>query len=163
LLDIDADGMNPKAGLLIPRMTTAERDAITSPIPESLLIYNTTTQCFEAWNNTTTSWVPIGCNSCQLPGSFLALVSTNIGATSIDANWTASQGTSTYYLDVSSDASFTNFVPGFNNLNVGNIISYNVNGLSCGTTYYYRVRAANSCGTRGNSNTIMVTTSACGP
>jgi hypothetical protein len=32
-------------GLLIPRMTTAERDAIANPA-NSLLIFNTTTQCF---------------------------------------------------------------------------------------------------------------------
>ncbi len=58
LLDLDASPSNDK-GLLVPRLTTANRDAITAPIPESLLIYNTTTQCFEAWNGTT--WVAFGC------------------------------------------------------------------------------------------------------
>jgi len=38
-----------------------------------------------------------------------------------------------------------------------------VSGLVCNTTYYYRVRAANSCGTSANSNVISVTTAACGP
>jgi len=72
-------------------------------------------------------------------------------------------GATTYFLDVATDNSFTNFVPGFNNLNVGNVTSYNVTGLTCNTTYYYRVRAGNSCGTSGNSNVITVTTSACDP
>lgn len=39
-LDIDM----PDKGLLIPRLTTAQRDAIASPA-NSLLIFNTTTQC----------------------------------------------------------------------------------------------------------------------
>jgi phosphodiesterase/alkaline phosphatase D-like protein len=42
---------------------------------------------------------------------------------------------------------------------VGNVTSYAVSGLSANTKYYYRVRAGNSYGTSGNSNTITVTTS----
>ena len=60
ILDINADAAT-KSGLLVPRMTTVERGTITAPIPESLLIFNTTTECFEAWNNTTSSWVAFGC------------------------------------------------------------------------------------------------------
>ena len=61
LLDIDAKGMSPKAGLLLPRMTTADRNNIQTPIPESLLIYNTDSHCFEAYYNGT--WVAWGCLS----------------------------------------------------------------------------------------------------
>ncbi len=46
-LDIDFTNQ----GLLIPRLTTVQRDAITTPIPESLFIFNTTTKCFEAYVN----------------------------------------------------------------------------------------------------------------
>jgi uncharacterized protein (TIGR02145 family) len=35
-------------GLLLPRMTTAQRDAISNPA-QSLLIFNTTTKCFETY------------------------------------------------------------------------------------------------------------------
>ncbi len=63
LLDIDASPTNNK-GLLIPRLTTAERNAITAPIPESLLIYNTTTQCYEGYNASTNTWVAFGCIGC---------------------------------------------------------------------------------------------------
>lgn len=38
-------------GILIPRLTTTQRDAISSPAT-SLLIYNTTTARFEHWNGT---------------------------------------------------------------------------------------------------------------
>ena len=63
LLDIDAKGMNQKAGLLLPRMNTADRNNIPTPIPESLLIYNTDNHCFEAYYNGI--WVAWGClSSC---------------------------------------------------------------------------------------------------
>jgi hypothetical protein len=66
LLDIDDSGTATGKGLLVPRMTTARRDAIPPPIPESLLIYNTTTQCFEAWNQSITAWVSFGCIGCTV-------------------------------------------------------------------------------------------------
>src|SRR5262245_21339002 len=45
-------------GVLISRMTTAERDAIVSPAP-ALQIYNTTTNCFEFYAFNT--WQTLGC------------------------------------------------------------------------------------------------------
>ena len=42
--------MRGTKGLLIPRMTTAQRDAISNPA-QSLLIFNTTTNCFETFVN----------------------------------------------------------------------------------------------------------------
>jgi hypothetical protein len=58
----------------------------------------------------------------------------------------------------STSKSFTTYVPGYQNLNVGNTTSYNVIGLSAGTTYYYRLRAYNGCATSRNSNVIKVKT-----
>jgi hypothetical protein len=49
-------------GLLIPRMTTVQRDAIVSPAL-SLLIFNTTTNCFEAYVNGL--WFSFGCHQCE--------------------------------------------------------------------------------------------------
>ena len=56
LLDVDASGLaaNAKRGLLIPRMTTAERTAITTPAT-ALLVYDTTTNGFWYFNGT--AWV----------------------------------------------------------------------------------------------------------
>src|SRR5207253_4153417 len=46
------------------------------------------------------------------------------------------------------------------NLDVGNVTSANISGLTLNVTYYYRVRAYNGTGTSGNSNTVSVTTMA---
>ena len=74
------------------------------------------------------------------------------------ANWTALVGATGYYLDVSTSNTFATFLPGYNNLLVGNVSSYLVSGLVIITPYYYRVRAINSCATSTDSNTTTVTT-----
>ena len=61
------DVSSTSQGALIPRMTTAQRNAIISPA-NSLLIYNTTTQCYEGYNANTLTWGVFGClGSCQVP------------------------------------------------------------------------------------------------
>lgn len=161
ILDIDAAGMATKGGLLVPRLTTADRNAITGPIPESLLIYNTNTQCFEAWNQSTGAWVAFGCIGCTLPLTPGALAATNTTTNSVSANWMAVSGATAYFLDVSTSPAFATFVSSYNNLNSGNSTTATVSSLTCATTYYYRVRAANACGASGSSATITVTTPAC--
>ena len=49
-------------GLLIPRLSTSERDAIGNPA-QSLLIFNTTTNCFETFVNGL--WHSMWCDSCS--------------------------------------------------------------------------------------------------
>jgi M6 family metalloprotease-like protein len=78
--------------------------------------------------------------------------------TSFKANWASSATATGYKLDVASDPSFTTFVTGYNNLDVGNITNYVVTGLSPKTFYYYRIRAYNFGGTSVNSSFITVKT-----
>ena len=63
-----------------------------------------------------------------------------------------------YRLDVATDNSFTNYVTGYENRNVGNDLDHLVTGLRPSTPYYYRVRAYNEHGTSGNSNVISAST-----
>lgn len=77
-------------------------------------------------------------------------------ATAFMANWTASASATNYYFDVATDAGFTAFLSSYNNINLGNVISENVTGLTVGSTFYVRLRAENSCGTSANSSTIVV-------
>lgn len=74
------------------------------------------------------------------------------------ANWENSISALNYYLDVSTNSDFSQFVSGYNNLNVGNSLSKDISNLSANTKYYYRVRAANNIGTSANSSVQSVTT-----
>ena len=157
MLDVDVSTSSTKMGLLVPRMTTTERNSITGPIPESLLIYNFTTQCFEAWNQAAGVWVTFGCIGCTTPGPSTANAPIGVGTNSFTANWNLVSGATAYLLDVSTSSTFATFVSGFNGLNVGTSTGSTVGSLTCATTYYYRVRATNACGTSVNSNTTAVT------
>lgn len=80
---------------------------------------------------------------------------TNLTGNSFDANWTAVAGATNYFIDVATDNAFTSMVPGYSNLSVGLVTTYNVSGLLPLTTYYYRVRAV-GIGCVSNSNTTTV-------
>jgi len=94
------------------------------------------------------------------PPAPTANAATSVTNSSFTTNWSASSGATGYRLDVSTSSSFGSFVSGYQDLDVGNVLSRSVTGLSAGTNYYYRVRAYNSTGPSGNSGTISVTTSA---
>lgn len=138
-------------GALVPRMTIAQRNAIVSPA-EGLIIYNLDCKDLNIYNGT--NWIGLTLSPTT------ALTATGVAGTSFTANWTNINATN-YFLDVSTSPLFATFVPGYNNLNVGSGTSFNVTGLTCGTTYYYRVRAQFSCAATGNSNTISVTPPCC--
>jgi parallel beta-helix repeat protein len=98
-----------------------------------------------------------------LPGIVTATSITNIDTDHFTANWNSIGGATGYYLDVSVAADFSSYIIGYQNLNVGNVISKNVSGLNPYTTYYYRVRAYNTSGIGDTSNIINDTTLYNGP
>jgi len=75
----------------------------------------------------------------------------------LTANWTSVSGATGYRLDVSPSSTFNTYVPGYENLDVGNVTNKNVIGLAANTFYYYRVRAFNG-NTSPNSNVIKAKT-----
>ncbi|NNV57389.1 beta strand repeat-containing protein [Limnovirga soli] len=89
--DEDARGYEPSAllhlnatdkGFLIPRMTTAQRDAISSPA-NALMIYNTTTEAFEYYTGLT--WTAIG-STTETEPLFTASDAAGISSSDI-TNW----------------------------------------------------------------------------
>ena len=94
------------------------------------------------------------------PSAPAASGATSLTSSSFTANWSSVSGASGYQLDVASNSAFSSYVSGYQSLNVGNVVSRSVSGLSASTTYYYRVRAFDTNGTSGNSNIVTVTTSA---
>jgi hypothetical protein len=92
------------------------------------------------------------------PAAPRALNATNVTANSFTANWSTVSGATGYRLDVSTSNSFGNYVPGYQNLDVGNTTNRNVSGLAANTFYYYRLRAYNGNGTGPDSNVIKVKT-----
>ena len=92
------------------------------------------------------------------PAAPTALNATNRTATSFTANWSNVSGATGYRLDVARNATFVNYVPGYQDLDVGNTTSRSVTGLTRSTNYYYRLRAYNGNGTSPNSNVIRVKT-----
>jgi phosphodiesterase/alkaline phosphatase D-like protein len=87
-----------------------------------------------------------------------ATAASAVSASGFTANWSAATSATGYRLDVSASNTFATFVTGYNDLNVNNVTSYVVTGLTAGTTYYYRIRSYNSSGTSGASSTINVLT-----
>jgi hypothetical protein len=88
----------------------------------------------------------------------VATAASNFGQTSFTANWNTSVGATAYLFDVATDTNFTAILPADNNLNVGNVLTQSVSGLTPATKYFYRLRGSNVGGTSGNSNIISVTT-----
>lgn len=92
-----------------------------------------------------------------VPGRVTVSDATNITSSSFTANWTFTENTTGYYLDVASDSAFTTLV--IDNHDAGNATSHAVTGLTSGMVYYYRIRAYNAIGTSISSETIKTTTS----
>lgn len=88
------------------------------------------------------------------PATPSAAAATNISHNSFTANWSTVAGATSYSVDVSAFSNFSSVVTWSSSTG-----SVSVTGLSGNTTYYYRVRAANSNGVSANSNVISLTTS----
>jgi len=93
-----------------------------------------------------------------VPAAPVAQGATKITNVGFIANWRTLSGASGYRLDVSTNSSFSTYLAGYQNLDVGTTTSRSVTGLSPNTGYYYRLRGYNGSGTSGDSNIINLTT-----
>ncbi|NTW31426.1 MAG: hypothetical protein HGB12_02145, partial [Bacteroidetes bacterium] len=132
ILDISSSNQ----GILIPRISTNERTSIIgtngnagNAPAEGLMIFNTTTKCFEAYVNG--AWSIISCPvPCIPPDAPVAAAATNISCSSFQANMVMSvAGVTSYCFDVATDDGFTTFIAGYNNRIVNNNTTCVVTGL----------------------------------
>ena len=143
ILDVKSNA-SPYQGLLIPRLTTTQRDAISSPV-ESLLIFNTTTKCFEAYVNS--AWNIVSCPSaCVTPAQPSAITG------SANPCQTTSQ---TYSVTNVAGVTYTwTFPAGWTQTGGGTTNSVTVTvGAGSGNV---QVTPSNACGT-GTAQTLAVT------
>jgi phosphodiesterase/alkaline phosphatase D-like protein len=163
----------PVAGAIDYRLDVAVDSAFTNYVYEDVSVGNVTSfpvtglspstiyyYRVRAYNGCATSLNSSSKNVTTLtctPATPSAQSATNVTSSSFTANWRSVAGATDYRLDVAIDLSFTNYV--YQDVSVGNVISFPVTGLSPSTIYYYRVRAYNGCATSANSSVKSVTTS----
>jgi len=98
----------------------------------------------------------------ELPASMTAstpvCLPANGSTTAFLASWIGSGTATSYRLDVSTNSTFSSYVSGYQDRNVGNVTSFSVTGLSAGQTYYYRVRSVNAVGTSPSCSVTTAST-----
>jgi hypothetical protein len=110
-------------------------------------------------NGCTSTTAIVNIATLALPATPTSSAATSLGLTSFTANWATASGATSYILDVSTSSTFASFMTGFNGLNVSNVLTYSVTGLTSGTIYYYRVRSTNgTCTSSSSSSTITAAT-----
>ena len=87
----------------------------------------------------------------------VALPATDVTFTTLTANWESMAEILGYKLDISTDPDFGTFLPGYEDLDVGDVISWPVTDLEEGETYYYRIRTYTADDESNNSNVIETT------
>ena len=147
------DVSSTNKGVLIPRMTTTERDNIAvtcSCTPaEGLLIFNTTTKCFESYVNGV--WNTVSCPAVCSPASPTA--GTHVPSeTGIVWNWNTASGATGYKW------STTNVYGSATDMGTG--VTKTETGLTCGTSYTRYVWTYNACG-QSSSTVLTSATSGC--
>ena len=151
-------------GLLIPRMTTVQRDAIASPA-QSLLIYNITEKCLQIWENA--QWNDIWCSSapCVAPAITIHPVDVSIndgdnanysvtatGTAPLTYQWQENDGGG--WLDITNGG--TN--PAYSGATSVSLMLTNVPASY--DTYDYQCVVTNACGSAtSNSADLTVATS----
>lgn len=158
---INPTGANPNAkagldvdftdkGLLPPRLTTVQRDAITSPIPEGLTIFNTTTKCFEFYAYS--MWQTGACAVCPIPAAPAAGAHV-AGTGQITWAWLTSTGATGYKVNTSNNYGGAT--------DVTSNLTYLQTGLSCGSSNTLYVWAYNACGYSASPSVFTFSPSPC--
>jgi len=134
-------------GALVPRMTSAQRNAIASPA-DGLQIFNTTTRCLEIFISPIWQSVFCGCNP---PDTFQA-IDPLFTQTEINWRWSEANGAEGYRYNFTDDYESAT--------DLGLSTSFLQSTLTCNTGYELFVWAYNFCG-RSEVLHLSQTTSLC--
>jgi hypothetical protein len=141
------DGVPLAADTHYSGITTATLALTAAPVSASgtytVTVTNAEAQSMTSDGAAVLAVTPAGAPPASAPVAGAATGVTNTGFT---ANWSAVAGATGYKLDIATDAAFTSLVAGYNALDVGNVLTRAVTGLTANTQYYYRVSAYNSIG-----------------
>jgi len=156
------DVSDTQRGILIPRLTTAERNAITNP-PRSLLIYNTTCDEYQYYIPGT-GWVSLLTNVTAGGGGsgpLTAFPATDIWTGGFTAHWSPVAGATGYEVKVYQDCGSSTEVATAT-FPAGSTSGSVSVSMPCNQTRCYEVRAtvSSSCGTAASlliSNRVPVT------
>ncbi len=103
-------------------------------------------------------WVKVTTAALPVQAAPVVTAATGVGSSGFTANWNMAAGATHYHLTVATDAAFTLPLAAYNELDLGNVTSAPVAGLSANTPYYYRLRADSGISSSIPSNVITVTT-----
>ncbi|MBC8884207.1 hypothetical protein H9X57_15145 [Flavobacterium piscinae] len=92
----------------------------------------------------------------------VATAATAINGNGFTLNWNNVAIATDYRIDISTNNTFTNILPAYNDLSVGLVNSFTVSDLVTATNYWYRVRAIGPGPCAINSNIINVGVLPCG-
>jgi hypothetical protein len=143
---LDVDYTNK--GFLPPRLNSAQRSTIPSPVPAGLTIYNTDVNCLQFYNGSV--WI---CGGMCSPSAPTAGSHTATG-TQITWVWNAVSGASGYKYNTSNTYSSAT--------DLGNTLSYIQTGLTSNTPYTLYVWAYNECGASSSVTLSQSTPFVCG-
>lgn len=133
-------------GLLISRLTSAQRQAIQNPA-QGLLIYNTDIRCFEVFGGT--FWNSFGCECGAQPGILTLSKDTACGSSQLNMGTTGQNGLLQW--QVSTDNYSWSDIPN------ANAASHSLTLPPQGPNQYYRLRAIDtSCGTAYSTSHLVV-------
>jgi len=150
------DVSDNQRGILIPRLTTAERNAITTPA-RSLLIYNTDCDEYQyyipgtGWVSLLTSVTAGGGGS----GTLTAYPATGISASGFTANWSPVAGATSYEVRVYQDCGSSTVVATAT-FPAGSTSGPVSVSMPCGTTRCYEVRATLSSTGCGGTASLLI-------
>jgi hypothetical protein len=132
-------------GILIPRMTYAQEQAIVSP-PNGLMVYNTTSQCLDIYTGGFWQAVYCSCPNLQPLNAITGAVTVCSGTTQ-SYSVPAISGASSYAWTV------TGVAPGSITGNGSSVISFTAPAIN---TYTVSVTASNACNTSSVTRSLVV-------